>query len=518
MMSGKIYEHTDYSGPMTVKADVCIIGSGCGGATLAKRLSDFGLEVVVVEQGGYYPAEKLDQNELNMAGAVSAERNLATSADGGNTLVYGHNVGGASVHYWADSYRAPEDRLNLWRDEYGVEGHGLAELEPAWDEIEANLNIHEASDALFNRMNHLMREGSQKLGWKGHRIPQARKECQMSGHCMQGCSYDAKQSQMITHLPMAMEKGARIYADCKARNLVHSNGKVIALEAQAMDRGANRPSNTVIRFEAKAFAVAAGGFNTSAFLLAQDFAETLPALGKHFSMNPTAQVHAMFDERIELWRGIPAAYGIDEFRLARYDDAGNYKEGGYLLMSNQIQPGLLGAMMPGFAEDHAKWMKGLPNFGGTIGWIDDHPDELGEIAYKDGKRTVTYDYGPVTQMILRDLLKKQVEILQALGAKRILIGDYAGTEIKTAADFAKIDEMPISASGLLLAAPHPGGGCRMGKDPENTVVGSDHKVHGFSNLFVTDSSVFPIAVSMDPSLTIMGFSYIAANHIRDAAA
>jgi choline dehydrogenase-like flavoprotein len=232
-------------------------------------------------------------------------------------------------------------------------------------------------------------------------------------------------------------------------------------------------------------------------------------------MNPTAAVNALYDERIELWRGIPAAWGIEEFRLARYGDSGNYVEGGYLFMANQIQPGLLGASVPGFGEDHATWMKALANFGGTVGWIDDHPDELGEISLKsDGARVVSYPYGPVTRKILRDLIKKQTLIHLELGARKIMVADYAGTEITNPADLALIDTLPVSAAGLILGAPHPAGGCRMGTDRAVSVTGTDHRVHGFDNLFVSDSSVFPTGVSMDPSLTIMGFSYVAAEHIR----
>ncbi len=194
--------------------------------------------------------------------------------------------------------------------------------------------------------------------------------------------------------------------------------------------------------------------------------------------------------------------------------AGSYIEGGYLLMANQVQPGLLAAVIPGFGSDHSDWMKNLANFGGTAGWIDDHPDELGHISINgDGARVVTYEYGPNTQKILRDLIKKQILVHQAAGAKRILVGDYAGTKINKPSDMARIDTLPISAGGLIMGSPHPAGGCRMGEDPKSSVVGPDHKVHGFENLFVSDSSVFPTGVSMDPSLTIMGFSYVAADHI-----
>jgi choline dehydrogenase-like flavoprotein len=44
----------------------------------------------------------------------------------------------------------------------------------------------------------------------------------------------------------------------------------------------------------------------------------------------------------------------------------------------------------------------------------------------------------------------------------------------------------------------------------------DHRVHGTDNLFVTDPSVFPTAPSVDPSLTIMAFSCVAAAHVQAA--
>jgi len=517
-MTGKIFEHTDYGSPSTVRAQVCVLGSGCAGATVAKRLTDHGIDTVIVEQGGYYPASTMDQMELNMAGKISANRNFDTSHDGGNTLVYGANVGGASVHYWADSYRTPQDRLDLWAQEYGIEGHDTTDLTAAWDEVERNLNIHPAEEHRFNRMNQILREATKKLGWKGKHIPQARDDrCVNSGHCMQGCLYDGKQSQAVTHIPTAVDKGARVYADCRALELVRDGPRVSALSAVAMDRHRNRPGNVPIRFEADAFVVASGGFNSAFFLMRQQgLRDALPALGRNFSMNPSVIVHAMYNERIEIWRGIPAAWDVDEFRLARYDN-GDYREGGYLIVANQFQPGLFAASLPGFGDAHAQWMAELPNIGGTVGWIDDHPDELGEIRMTSkGKREVFYEYGPTTRSILRDLAKKQAQLHLAAGARRIMLGDFAGTEISSSAELDRIDDLPVAAGGFLMGSPHPAGGCRMGSDRTDTVVSSDHRVHGFDNLFVADSSVFPTGPSLDPSLTIMGFSYIAADIIRDA--
>ena len=110
----KIYQWKDYHKTKNIHSKVCIIGSGCGGATLAKELQSFGIDTIIIEKGGYYPTASFDNWELNMAAKISAERNLQMDNNYSMNLVYGNNIGGASVHYWADSYRTPEDRLSLW--------------------------------------------------------------------------------------------------------------------------------------------------------------------------------------------------------------------------------------------------------------------------------------------------------------------------------------------------------------------------------------------------------------------
>ena len=515
-MRDGILEYTDFSESQALSTQVCIIGSGCGGATLAKRLTDFGIDVILLEQGGYYPASDMDQNELNMAGKITAERNLATSHDNGNILTYGQNIGGASVHYWADSYRTPQFKLDEWEQDYGLADHQMNDLAPAFDEIEKNLNIHRANDELFNKMNLLIKQACEKLGWHGHRVPQARKHCVKSGHCMQGCLYDAKQSQMVTHIPLAIKQGARVIADAKADQFQFNGSQVQALRVQIIDRRSNKPSGIELTINAKQFVVAAGGFNSSFFLMKQDLQTRLPTLGKYFSMNPSTIVHGLYDEPITLWRNIPAAYGIDEFVQRRYEQ-GSYKEGGYLLMANQTHPGALAATIPGFGDDHARIMEKLPHIGGTISWMDDLPHELGEIRMgSKGNRVVHYEYGPDTQKVIKNGLIKQVELQFAAGAKELIVAGYQGIRLKTMDDLKLLNDLTINAGALFLASPHPGGGCRMGTDPKTSVVDSHHKVHGFDNIFVSDSSVFPTSSALDPSLTIMAFSYRAAENIRAA--
>ena len=54
---------------------------------------------------------------------------------------------------------------------------------------------------------------------------------------------------------------------------------------------------------------------------------------------------------------------------------------------------------------------------------------------------------------------------------------------------------------------------RMGKDPSTSVVDAYNEVHAVKGLLVCDPSVFPTAPSVDPSETIMAFSYLAAHRL-----
>jgi len=519
---------------VTERATVCVIGSGCGGATIAKALAEKGLDVLIVEQGGYYTYKDFDQREANMLAKIDGGRGLDTSVDMSVQLTYGNNVGGASVHYWADSYRVPPDRIAFWEERYGLQGHGDATLQPHYERIERDHHVTPAEDPYVNTMNQLVRDAATKLGWQGAPVPQARLNCNRSGHCMQGCAYNAKQSQIVTHVPRALELGARLYADTRAEHLVMDGRAAKGLRCAVVDRGTGLPTGLSVNVEASAIVVACGGFETPAFLLRQDFADTLPHLGRHFFCNPSVMMHAVFEQEIIQWRNIPAAWGVEQFRLSRHDrslgtevtplfgEQGTYVEGGYLLMANQLHPGMLATVLPGLGRDHRRLMRSLPRLGGTIAWIDDA--EEGRISVEGGRRRIDVPLTGGNGRRIRDAWRKGARLLVAAGAKELIFGDAADTRVKTAdlgADpdaslDALVDAIDLRPARNVFAVPHPGGGTRMGKGPEDSVVDFEHRVHGTDNVYVADPSVFPTGPSVDPSEAIMAFSYVAAEHIAQA--
>jgi choline dehydrogenase-like flavoprotein len=61
---------------------------------------------------------------------------------------------------------------------------------------------------------------------------------------------------------------------------------------------------------------------------------------------------------------------------------------------------------------------------------------------------------------------------------------------------------------------HLVGGCRMGSDPERSVVDADHRAWEVPNLFVADGSVMPTQGSANPALTIMALASRLADRLN----
>ncbi len=61
---------------------------------------------------------------------------------------------------------------------------------------------------------------------------------------------------------------------------------------------------------------------------------------------------------------------------------------------------------------------------------------------------------------------------------------------------------------------HLVGGCRMGSDPEHSVVDSDQRAWEVPNLFIADGSVMPTQGSANPAITIMALASRLAERLR----
>ena len=68
-------------------------------------------------------------------------------------------------------------------------------------------------------------------------------------------------------------------------------------------------------------------------------------------------------------------------------------------------------------------------------------------------------------------------------------------------------DMPVSAHIL--------GGCVMGRDNTKGVTDKYHRVFGYENMYVIDSSMIPANLGVNPSLTITAMAERAINYIPE---
>ncbi|MGR8919984.1 MAG: GMC oxidoreductase, partial [Gammaproteobacteria bacterium] len=65
-----------------------------------------------------------------------------------------------------------------------------------------------------------------------------------------------------------------------------------------------------------------------------------------------------------------------------------------------------------------------------------------------------------------------------------------------------------------IAGYHHIGTARMSSDPRAGVVDADCRVHGYDNLYLAGSAVFPTASWANPTLTIVALAHRLADHLR----
>jgi choline dehydrogenase-like flavoprotein len=101
----------------------------------------------------------------------------------------------------------------------------------------------------------------------------------------------------------------------------------------------------------------------------------------------------------------------------------------------------------------------------------------------------------------------------AAGARRVFPSSFKFIEFAHPEQLDEIDDMIRRPDDLLLGSAHPQGGNPMNEDASYGVVGLDFKVHGFENLYVADTSVWPSNIWANCQATAMATSHVAATHV-----
>ncbi len=497
-----IIQGTSHTGDLRERADVVIVGTGSGGGTLGAYLAERGWNVVMVEKGGFFRAEDFTQREEDAMADFNGRRGLDSTVDNSVFLNYAEAVGGCTVHYWGDSFRTPDDRLERWRKQTGIDWFTASELNPHWDIIEKELGIHIAGPDLFNENNRLIKQGCEALGVEGHAVPTARIDCIACGWTQFGCAYNRKSSQLITTIPRVSKRGGRVISDARVDHIIVENGRAVGVEGTLVERKTDARRG---RFRVDAeIVVIAGGAIGSADLLLRNFPRDV--VGRRFYINPHYFVFADFGRAIDNQTGIPCAYAVHEWRQVQTDKFGRYQSGGYIMLSSHQSPGIMAVLLSEAGAAHTERMKKYHHLASTMSVIDE--DNPGRIYIDgDGYRRTEFRVRGVDQLKAVDYLKNASRIFLAAGAREVWIPDIYGTIIRDDQDIAqKITVHSVQPNAQFTAGSHFLGTAPLGTDKADSFAGPTGEAHRIKNLFVADGAAVPTSISVDPSLTIMGMA------------
>jgi choline dehydrogenase-like flavoprotein len=500
-----IIQGTSRTGAVRDRADVVIVGTGAGGATLGAYLAARGWDIVMVDRGGFFRAEDFSQREERAMADFNGRRGLDSTADNAVFLNYAEAIGGCTVHYWGDSIRPPPDRLERWRAEAGLDWMTEPELEPHLAAIEEELGIHVAGEELFNENNRLVRRGCEALGVAGYAVPTARVDCIACGWTQFGCAYNRKTSQLITTIPRISKAGGRVYSDARADELILADGRAAGVAGVLLDRTTKQPKDS-FRIDADTVVLAGGALGTAEFLL-RNLRDDV--VGRRFYINPHYFVWADFGRDIDNVTGIPCAYVVSEFRPVRRGARGAYEGGGYIMLCNHQSPGIAAVMLGGIGPAHTERMKRWHHLGSLMSVIDeDHPGRV----YLDRSGIRRTDYRVQGDDVAKavDYLRNASRILLAAGAEAVWIPDVYGTVVRNERDVVeRIGPRSVQPNAQFCAGSHLLGTAPLGAAARDSFAGPTGEAHRVPGLYVADGAALPGSVSVDPSLTIMA----AARHI-----
>src|SRR5438309_4021288 len=335
---------------LVLRPDVCVVGSGPGGAMMASRLAEAGAQVVVLEEGGYHQKDEFDMQEATAYPRLYQDRGNRATADLSIAVLQGRAVGGGTVVNWTTSFRTPDDVLGFWREKEGAVLDPAA-LRPHFEEIEKRLGISKVDLEEVNANNRALYDGCKKLGWAVDTTSRNVRGCLRTGYCGMGCPVDAKQSAVLTYLPDAVSHGATVHANCRVRRIEWSGKRATAVVGEVLHPGTQEQTGRTARVEPRAVVVSCGALNSPALLLRSGLAQG--PVGKKTWLHPVVAMAALYRDPIEAFYGAPQSVASHHF-------AHREPAAGFFLEASPLHPMLAGIAFPGFGPAMTAQMSLLP--------------------------------------------------------------------------------------------------------------------------------------------------------------
>jgi choline dehydrogenase-like flavoprotein len=488
----------------SAKVDVVVVGSGAGGAVVARELARDGRSVLVVEEGGYYGRDEYGKmTPTNVLRRMGREAGLSVALGVGDTpliaVMAGKCVGGSSVLTGGVCFRIPDPVLHTWSTDLGLGRMTPDELDPFFAEVERTCHVGTVPAWMRSRSSELFAEGAAKMGLTMKSLKRNTHDCRGAARCNFGCPHNAKMSVDAAFLPDAVHHGATIVSDALVERIDVAGGKARGVRGRFLDGVTGEP-RVAFEIRAKVVVVACGSLHTPILLRRSGLDSE--HIGRHLTLHPTFRIGALFDQPVEGWDGAHQSCFVDDLA----------SEG--LMFVGVFPPvNFLAAAFPGVGREHRRLVKQMPNlafFGGMI-----HDDGGGQV-----RRWISREPLVVYKMIKRDKermlrgMRVLAQMAFAAGAKEVLLPIFGMPTVKKESELEFLKNTDkIRATRIESTAFHPLGSAKMSTSEAHGVVKPTGETWAVENLFVCDGSVLPTSIGVNSQVPIMSVSLMLARGI-----
>jgi choline dehydrogenase-like flavoprotein len=547
--------------------DVCIIGSGAGGGTAAKVLTEGGLRVVMIEAGPpLNPAKDYKEHVWPYAlphrgvgiggnddefrapnGFWEIEGEPYTNAPGSNFHWFRSRIEGGRTNHWGRiALRfAPVDFRSRSTDGAGDDWPiTYDDVAPYYDKVESFIgvfgtheNIPSAPDGMFlppprprctenfvksacDRLNILCVPSRLAILTKPLN---GRAPCHYCGQCGRGCVSASNFSSSQVMIPPAQATGRfTLICNAMAREIVvDQSGK-----AQAVSY-IDKTTRKEMQVRAKAFVVAASAcesarllLNSRSSLFPQGLGNSSGTVGRYLTDSVGSDAAGYFPQFQNFTRHNHDGTGGMHLYMPwwKFDRKNDFLRGYHIEFGG-------GQGMPSVGDFHGTCEQ---REGYGLSLRKSCRDDYGTIIGFSGRGEMIPNANSYCEIDPKVVDKWGIPVLRFHWA-------WSDNEIKMAKDmqetFRSIVETAggtffgdsstggdspygIAAGGRII---HELGTARMGSDPKTSALNSHSQAHEVKNLFVTDAASFVTNPDKNPTLTIMALSWRASDYLLEAA-
>ncbi|HVW97687.1 MAG TPA: GMC family oxidoreductase [Mucilaginibacter sp.] len=547
--------------------DAIVIGSGISGGWAAKELCELGLKTLVLERGrnvehvkdyptatmppwdfehrGRMPRDFLKENPLISKAAGFGEDDYQFFVRDKDhpyiqekpfDWIRGYQVGGKSLTWGRACQRWSEyEFINPARFGYGIAWPiGYEDVAPWYSHVEKFIGVCGSKDGLESMpdgeflppfdMNAVQKAISKKISdnyperrlvharWAHLTKPnqihldQGRVKCQARNLCMRGCPFGGYFSSNSTTLPWAKATGnLTIRPFSVVHSIIYDEKKGKATGVRIVDTNTKEQTD----YFARIIFLNASALNSNLVLLnskSSRFPNGLGndngLLGKYIAFqNYRASVGAEMDGFLDSYY-----YGRNptELILANYRNLKkqetDYFGGFTTFMGAYREQKWTDSGMTGIGADYKDsltepggwkvymYLQGetVPKVTNHVRLSEDRKDQWGIPLL-----VTSVEYDANDERMIRDFLTQSREMLEKAGCTNISV--YENKQ----------------APGLDI---HEMGGCRMGTDPQTSLLNKWNQLHLCQNVFVTDGACMTSTGNQSPSILYMALTARAANH------